>query len=57
MIFYSGTDLARAFRTVRKNTLEVAKEIPEEKYGFRAADGTMSVAEMLARIAIEDFQR
>jgi uncharacterized damage-inducible protein DinB len=51
MIFYSGTDLARAFRTVRKNTLEVAKEIPEEKYGFRAADGTMSVAEMLAHLA------
>lgn len=51
MNYYAGTDLARAFRTVRKNTLEIAKEIPEEKYDFRAAEGTMTVAEMLAHLA------
>lgn len=51
MVSYSGPDLARAFRTVRKNTIEIAKDIPEEKYDFRAADGTMSVAEMLAHLA------
>lgn len=51
MNYYSGTDLARAFRTVRKNTLEIAKEIPEENYSFRATEGTMTVGEMLAHLA------
>ena len=51
MNYYSGADLARAFRTVRKNTIEVATEIPEDKYSFRAAEGTMSVAEVLAHMA------
>jgi uncharacterized damage-inducible protein DinB len=51
MNYYSGADLARAFRIVRKNTIQVAQEIPEDKYGFRAAEGTMSVAEVLAHLA------
>lgn len=51
MNYYAGPDLARAFRTVRKNTLEVAKDIPEDQYGFRAAEGTMTVGEMLAHLA------
>ena len=41
---YSGQDLARSFRTVRNNTIRVAEDIPEEKYGFRAAPETSSVA-------------
>jgi uncharacterized damage-inducible protein DinB len=49
---YGSKDLANAFRTVRKNTLTVANEIPEDQYGFRAAGGTMTVGEMLAHIAI-----
>ena len=48
---YSGQDLARSFRTVRNNTIRVAEDIPEEKYGFRAAPETSSVAETLAHIA------
>jgi uncharacterized damage-inducible protein DinB len=48
---YSSKDLARAFRTVRANTIQIAEEIPEEKYGFRAAEGTRTVAETLAHIA------
>lgn len=51
MNYYSGTDLARAFRTVRKNTLAVATDIPEDQYSFRAAEGTMSVVEVLAHLA------
>jgi uncharacterized damage-inducible protein DinB len=51
MQYYSGQDLARSFRTVRNNTIRVAEDIPEEQYGFRAAPGTSSVAEMLAHIA------
>ncbi len=51
MVTYGGLDMAESFRTVRKNTIQVAEDIPEEQYGFRAADGTMSVAEMLAHVA------
>jgi uncharacterized damage-inducible protein DinB len=48
---YNGKDLARSFRTVRANTIQIAEEIPEDKYGFRPADGTRSVAETLAHLA------
>jgi len=48
---YNGKDLARAFRTVRANTIQIAEEIPEEKYGFRPAEGTRSVAETLRHLA------
>jgi uncharacterized damage-inducible protein DinB len=51
MTYYSGKDLARSFRTVRKNTLQIAHEIPEEHYGHRAAPDTRTVAEMLAHVA------
>jgi uncharacterized damage-inducible protein DinB len=51
MQYYSGQDMARSFRTVRNNTIRVAEDIPEEKYGFRAAPETSSVAERLAHIA------
>jgi uncharacterized damage-inducible protein DinB len=48
---YSSQDLARSFRTVRNNTIQIAEEIPEEHYGFRAAPESRSVAETLAHIA------
>ncbi len=48
---YGPTHMAESFRTVRKNTIQVAQDIPEDKYGFRAAEGVMSVAEMLAHLA------
>ena len=51
MTYYGGRELADAFRTVRRNTLQIAQDIPEDKYGFRAAPDTMSVAEELAHIA------
>lgn len=49
---YSAQDLARSFRTVRKNTIRLAEDIPEDKYGFRATPEVRSVAEMLAHIAV-----
>ena len=52
MNYYGGKEIAESFRTVRKNTLEIAKDIPDEKYGFRVAPETRSVAEMLTHIAI-----
>ena len=51
MDYYGAKDLADSFRTVRKNTIQVAEDIPEDKYSFRAAPDTMSVAEILAHLA------
>jgi uncharacterized damage-inducible protein DinB len=36
---------------VRKNTIQVAEDIPEDRYSFKAAPDTMSVAEMLVHLA------
>ena len=44
-------EIAESFRTVRKNTIQVAEDIPEDKYSFRATPDTMSVGEMLAHLA------
>jgi len=49
---YGAKDLAYSFRTVRKNTLKIAEEVPAEKYDFRAAPGTRSVGELLTHIAV-----
>lgn len=51
MEFYGGTEMAEAFRTVRRNTIQIANDIPEDQYGFRATPESMSVAEELAHIA------
>ena len=51
MNYYGPKDLADSWRTVRKNTVQVAEDIPEEKYTFRAAPDTMSVGEILAHLA------
>ena len=52
MLIYGPKDLAAAFRTVRKNTTTIAKEIPETKYDFRAAPDTRTVAQMLVHVAM-----
>jgi len=52
MSSYGGKELASAFRTVRKNTIQVAEDIPESKYGHVAAPECKSVARMLAHIGI-----
>jgi len=52
MTSYGGKELASAFRTVRKNTIQVAEDIPESKYGFVAAPEVRTVARMLAHVAI-----
>jgi uncharacterized damage-inducible protein DinB len=57
MNYYAAKELAESFRTVRKNTIVIAQEIPEEKYAFRAAPDTRSVGELLAHIALaRNFQ-
>lgn len=52
MTYYGGKELAEAHRTVRKNTLQIAEELPESKYDFRAAPDTRSVGQTLVHIAI-----
>lgn len=51
MDYYGGREMADAFRTVRKNTIKIAEDIPEDKYDFRATPEIQSVAEELAHIA------
>jgi uncharacterized damage-inducible protein DinB len=50
--YYGSKELAESFRTVRKNTMTIAQEIPGEKYGFRPAPNTRSVGELLAHISL-----
>ena len=52
MNYYGGKELAESFRTVRKNTLAIAQDIPEDKYDFRPMPETRSVRELLAHIAL-----
>ncbi len=51
MNYYGAKELAASFRAVRNNTLKIAEDIPEDKYSYRPAEGTRTVAEMLAHIA------
>jgi uncharacterized damage-inducible protein DinB len=56
--YYGGKELAESFRTVRKNTLAIAEDIPQDKYDFRPMPETRSVGELLAHIAIaQTFQQ
>ncbi len=52
MSSYGGKELAGAFRTVRKNTIQVAEDIPESQYEHVAAPECKSVARMLTHIGI-----
>jgi uncharacterized damage-inducible protein DinB len=52
MLYYGAKELAFGNRTVRKNTIIIANEIPEEKYGFKPAPGCRSVAQLLSHIAV-----
>src|SRR5262249_37032837 len=52
MTYYGAKELAEAYRTVRKNTLIIANEIPEDKYSFQATPETRTVAETLTHIAL-----
>ena len=51
MTYYGPKELADAFRTVRNNTIQIAEEIPEEKYSFQPAAGVRTVAQTLVHIA------
>jgi uncharacterized damage-inducible protein DinB len=51
MTYYGGKELADAFRTVRRNTIQIAEDIPDDRYGYRVTPESRSVAEELAHLA------
>jgi uncharacterized damage-inducible protein DinB len=51
MTYYSGKELADAFRTVRRNTIQIAQDIPEDKYSFKPSPESRSIGQTLAHIA------
>src|SRR5215813_6361852 len=51
MTYYGGKELAEAFRRVRKNTIQIAEDIPEDKYGFKPSAESRSIGQTLAHIA------
>ena len=52
MTYYAAKELASAFRTVRKNTIQIAEDIPEDKYSYSPVTGTRTVAQTLLHIAM-----
>jgi uncharacterized damage-inducible protein DinB len=52
MTYYGGKELAAAFRTVRENTLKIANEVPEDKYGFSPAPDCRSIGKTLVHIGL-----
>ncbi len=50
MQYYGAKELADSFRTVRKNTIVVAEDIPADQYTFRATPVTRTVAEVLSHV-------
>jgi len=50
MNFYGPKQLADSMRTVRKNTILIAEDIPEKDYGYRPVPESRSVAETLVHI-------
>ena len=52
MAHYGSKELAQSFRTVRKNTLEAAQDIPEDEYDFCPTADCRSVEKLLTHIAL-----
>jgi uncharacterized damage-inducible protein DinB len=52
MMYYGARELAESMRTVRKNTLRIAEDIPEAQYGFKPTADTRSVGQLLTHIAV-----
>ena len=49
---YGGKRMAESFRTVRKNTIILAEDIPAEQFGFRPTPDVRTIREQLAHIAV-----
>src|SRR5262245_6378714 len=51
MNLYGPQQLVDSVRTVRKNTIRIAEDIPETDYGYRPTPDSRSVVEILVHIA------
>ena len=51
MNLYGPRQLIESIRTVRRNTIVIAEDIPEDEYGYRPSSESRSVAETLVHIA------
>jgi uncharacterized damage-inducible protein DinB len=51
MTYYGSNQLAESMRSVRRHTLAIAEDIPEESYDYRPTPETRSVREILLHIA------
>ena len=51
MTNYGTAELAASFLIVRKNTIQTAEEIPEDKYGFAPVPGWRTIGDLLKHIA------
>jgi uncharacterized damage-inducible protein DinB len=52
MNLYGPRELVNSMRSVRKNTIRIAEEVPESEYGYRPTPDSRSVAETLVHIAM-----
>ena len=52
MNLYGPKELINSMKTVRKNTILIAEDIPDDKYGYRPTPLSRSVAETLVHIAM-----
>ena len=52
MTYYGAQELADSFRTVRKNTIRIAEDIPEDRYNFAVAADVRTVEKLLTHIAL-----
>jgi uncharacterized damage-inducible protein DinB len=51
MTYYGPSQLAESMRSVRRHTVTIAEDIPEESYDYRPTPGARSVRETLLHMA------
>lgn len=57
MVYYGSKDLAASFPQVCGNTIQIAEDIPENKYSVKATPETLSIGQTLVHIALSpEFQ-
>jgi len=54
MTYYGAKELAESFKTVRKNTIQVAEDIPEKNYSFKPAPELRTVEKLLTHIGLSN---
>ena len=52
MTYYGAKELADSFLTVRRNTITVAEEIPEDKYSFQPSPDARTIAQTIKHMIL-----